>query len=284
MDSTIYSAALWPALLKEVPEKAKPVQLFIKGAPPPADALIVSIVGTRNPSSYGKDAAYEIAIRLARYGIVLASGMALGIDSIVHRAALEAGTPTLAILGSGLDDTVLYPKENIELAKKIIEGGGALISEYEDTQKPELWTFPKRNRIVAGIAKIVIVIEAGEKSGALITARFAAEFGREVMALPGSIFHPQSVGTNALIKEGAAPITSADDVFWALGLEPERTHKKIAPESIEEEEILNVLGEELSLDEIIKRSGIAAHAVLSAMTALEIRGAIKNAGGVYRKM
>ena len=283
MGSTIYSAAKWPALLKEIPKKARPGRLFIKGTPPPKDALIISIVGTRNPTSYGRDAAHEIARELAGRGIILASGLAMGIDSIIHRAALEAGAPTLAVLGSGLNEDVLYPKENLDLAQKIVAGGGALISEYEDAQKPELWTFPQRNRIIAGIAKVVIVIEAGEKSGALITARFAAEFGREVMALPGSIFHSQSAGTNALIKDGASPITSADDVFSALGLDPARKDKKTTPESAEEAKILNILEEELPLDEIIKRTGIGPHAVLSATAALEIRGAVKNSGGLWRK-
>lgn len=287
-EASIYSITKsdphWPLLLNELPEKAPPKSLYIKGTLPPADALVVGVVGTRKPSLYGKDAAAEITRALARRGVVIASGLALGIDSVAHKIALEEDTPTIAILGCGLDPKVLYPKENADLAKKIVEQNGALVSEYEPAQKPELWTFPQRNRIIAGIAKAIIVIEAGEKSGALITARFATDYGRDVYALPGQIYNTQALGTNALIKQGAVPITSPDDVLEALGFpaEERQTPQASTPD---EEKILEALDESESLDEVIKHTRLPASTVLATTTALEIRGMIKNiGGGLYRKI
>lgn len=272
-------------LLEELPERAKPKKLFIKGTLPPPDALIVAIVGTRRPTAYGKDVAEEITRALARKKIVIASGLAIGIDTIAHRTALEEGTPTVAVLGSGLHQEVLYPQENRELAKRIAENGGALVTEYSEDQKPELWTFPQRNRIIAGIAKAVVVVEAGEKSGALITARFATDYGRDVFALPGAITNPLAAGTNALIRRGAYVVTSPDDILEGLGLERnEGSHEQIIA-TPDEEKILNALEEELALDEIIKKTRLGAGTVLASTTALEIRGIIKGiGGGIYRKI
>ncbi len=288
MSSSIYRvdsrSPEWPELLCEIPEKAKPKELFVRGTLPPKDALIVSVVGTRKPTLYGRDSAEEIASTLARRGIIIASGMALGVDTIAHKSALAAGTPTLAILGNGLSEKVTYPRENIALSREIVAAGGALISEYSEDQKPELWTFPQRNRIIAGIAKAVVVIEAGEKSGALITARFAVDYNREVLALPGQIKNSQSQGTNSLIKRGAIPITSPNDILEALGLETEIDKSGVAiAASPDEEKILSVLDEELGLDDIIRRTRLAPHVVLATTTALELRGIIKSSSGIYRR-
>lgn len=276
---------MWPQLLSETPDKAQPQKLYIEGSLPPRDALVVGVVGTRKPTSYGRDVAHEIAFALASHGIVVASGLAIGIDAAAHRAALEAGTPTVAILGSGISRSVLYPPQNRDLADKIIAAGGAIISEYEPDASPEIWTFPARNRIIAGIAHAIIVVEAGEKSGALITARFAAEYGRDVFAVPGAITSDLSRGTNALIKQGAAPILSPDDILEALGIVsvPSRETQN-AKASPDEEKILAVLTEELPINAIIKQTGLAAHIVLAATTELEIRGIIKGTGGgMYRR-
>jgi len=287
MGSSIYRidshSPEWPELLCELPEKARPKELFVRGALPPKDALVVSIVGTRKPTTYGRDMAEDIARTLTLRGIVIASGMALGIDTVAHQTAIATRTPTLAILGNGLSESVIYPKENLALSREIVESGGAIISEYKDDQKPELWTFPQRNRIIAGIAKAVVVIEAGEKSGALITARFATEYNREVFALPGQIKSAKSQGTNALIKQGAIPITSANDILEALGLAPET--EKIERESASEEEqkILDALDEERGLDDIIRQTQLAPHVILAATTALELKGMIKSTSGLYRK-
>lgn len=289
MDATIYSVTprdkKWPALLRELPEKAKPKKLFVKGALPPADALIISIVGTRKPTSYGREIASQIVRALAPFRVVVASGMAIGLDAIAHRTALEEKLPTLAILGCGLDEDVLYPKMNLTLARDIISGGGALISEYEHDKKPELWTFPERNRIIAGIAHALIVVEAGEKSGALITARFALEFGRNVYALPGPIWQSKSHGTNALIKEGATPIITLDDLIEDLGFAREHKEKVADPEATKEEHvILQTLCEDCSIDEIIKKTRMAPDKVLALTTELEIRGLIRGMGGIFRKI
>lgn len=275
----------WPALLREVPEKAKPAQLYIRGRLPEADTLIVAIVGTRHPSAYGKDAAEAIASLLARRRVIIASGMAIGIDTIAHRSALKEGVPTLAVLGCGLEESVLYPKENIELSRAIWRSDGALLSEYPPAQKPELWTFPQRNRIIAGIAKAVIVIEAGAKSGALITARFATEYGREVLALPGPITQAHSQGTNALIKQGATPITKPEDVLEAIGIPEETIRAAPFAGTPEEESVLAALDEALGIDDIIKKTRLPSETVLAAATTLEIAGAIKNiGGGIYRRI
>ena len=290
MVSTIYSierdSDMWPQLLSETPDKAQPQRLYIEGSLPPSDALIVGVVGTRRPTSYGRDVAHEIAFTLASHGIVVASGLAIGIDATAHRAALEAGTPTVAILGSGISRSVLYPPQNRDLADKIIAAGGAIISEYEPDARPEIWTFPARNRIIAGIAHAVIVVEAGEKSGALITARFATEYGRDVFAIPGAITSDASRGTNALIKQGATPILSPNDILEALGIASatarDTQNDNVSPN---EEKILAALTEELPIDSIIKQTGLAAHIVLAATTELEIRGIIKGTGGgMYRRV
>lgn len=285
MYSIEQSSATWPQLLRELPEKAQPELLYVEGTLPPKDALIVGIVGTRKPTSYGKDVAHDVAFALASHGIIIASGLAVGIDTIAHEAALEAGTPTIAILGSGISRSVLYPYQNRNLADKIVAAGGAIISEYESETKPEAWTFPQRNRIIAGIAHTVIVVEAGEKSGALITARFANEYGRNVFAVPGEITSDQSRGTNALIKQGATPLLHSDDVLESLGIESSKLIQgKDEAANDEEKKILEALTEELSIDEIIKLTGLKAHVVLSATTELEIRGMIKGTGnGMYRK-
>ena len=287
MVSTIYSierdSDMWPQLLSETPDKAQPQRLYIEGSLPPSDALIVGVVGTRRPTSYGRDVAHEIAFTLASHGIVVASGLAIGIDATAHRAALEAGTPTVAILGSGISRSVLYPPQNQDLADA---AGGAIISEYEPDARPEIWTFPARNRIIAGIAHAVIVVEAGEKSGALITARFATEYGRDVFAIPGAITSDASRGTNALIKQGATPILSPNDILEALGIASatarDTQNDNVSPN---EEKILAALTEELPIDSIIKQTGLAAHIVLAATTELEIRGIIKGTGGgMYRRV
>ncbi len=289
-EASIYSitrnSEMWPELLGHVPEKAQPKSLFVRGTLPPPDTLIVAIVGTRRPTSYGKDMAEEIAKALCRRKIVIASGMAIGVDSIAHKVAIDEGVPTVAVLGNGLNEAVMYPQENRELSRRICNAGGAVISEYADDQKPELWTFPQRNRIIAGIAKAVVVIEAGKKSGALITARFATEYGRDVFALPGIITNPMAQGTNSLIRRGAYPITSPDDVLEGLGFEPETLTPGVGVEISEAEQtILDALDEELALDEIIKKTRMAASAVLATTASLEIRGIIKSVGGgIYRKV
>lgn len=288
MEPSIYSTLphddCWPVLLSELPPKAIPQKLFAKGTLPASDALIVAVVGSRNPTRYGQDITQEIAGALARRNIVVASGMARGVDTIAHRAALDAGTPTIAVLGSGLSEKVMYPQDNRNLSREIAEKGGAVISEYDNDQKPELWTFPQRNRIIAGIAKAVVVTEASEKSGALITARFALEYGRDVLAVPGQMTSPLSRGTNTLLKHGATPVTSIDDIFEALGLEVEGETENTRDLLPDEKTILEALTEELTTDELIIRTHLAPGAVLATTALLELEGILKNTGGLWRKV
>ncbi|OGZ42651.1 MAG: DNA protecting protein DprA [Candidatus Ryanbacteria bacterium RIFCSPHIGHO2_02_FULL_45_43] len=275
----------WPALLKELPLKDQPKRLYMKGTMPPQDSLLVAIVGTRRPTSYGKSAAYEIAAYLTRLGIVTVSGMAVGIDTVVHKASVENGGKTIAVLGSGLNSDVIYPQINRPLAQKIVERGGCLISEYEPDTQAAKWTFPSRNRIIAGMSKAVVIIEARAKSGALITARLATEYAREVFALPGSIFHSTAEGPNRLIQAGAIPITSPDDIPTVLGIDikksKERDDKTLSPY---ERQIIRILEEPLTLDEIIKKCALPREIVLSSLSRLEIFGVVKSSSeGLYRK-
>jgi DNA processing protein len=287
MESSIYkvehNSPTWPSLLNQVSEKVKPAALNVKGKLPPNDALIVAVVGTRRPSHYGIDVADSITRSLAKKGVVIVSGLAIGIDTIAHKAALAEGTPTLAVVGCGLNNDVMYPKQNVPLAEIICLRGGALISEYENDKNAEVWTFPQRNRIIAGIAHSTIVIEAGEKSGAIITARHALEFGREVFAVPGSIYSSQSVGTNTLIKEGAQPITSADDLFKSLGIEFDNIRIETSINS-EEKKVLQALSSELQLNDLIKITQLSPTKILAAASSLELKGLVKDmGGGIWRK-
>lgn len=276
----------WPELMHQLPEQAKPKQLRYEGDPLPPDTLYVAIVGTRRCTSYGKEAAYDIAFELAKQKIVIVSGLAVGIDTTAHEAALDAGGRTVAVLGSGLDPSILFPAQNRALAARIAQSGGMVISEYEPMLKATLWTFPQRNRIIAGMAKAVVVIEARERSGALITARFATEYNRDLFALPGSIFAETSRGANWLIKQGAFPVSCARDILVALGVAQENIFEQTLDSlSPAEQRAMETLEEPLSLDEIIKRSELPAHEIMTATSMLEIKGLIRNmGGGIYRKI
>lgn len=282
--TTIYPGdKTWPSLLKEIPKKDWPKKLYIRGALPPQDALCIAIVGTRRATSYGREAAREIAFSLARAGIIIVSGMAIGIDSEAHKGCMEAGGKTIAVLGSGVLENVIYPRENRNLARSIVKSGGCLISEYEPDKKPELWTFPQRNRIIAGISKGVVVIEAREKSGALITARLAAEYGRELFALPGSIFQETTRGPHRLLKDGATPVSSPGDILDAFGILPREPAEAMKKISEKEKELLNILTEPLDIDSIIRKSGYQSADVQSLVGLMEIRGIIKKIGNEYYK-
>ena len=276
----------WPVLLKEIPDAARPRTLYIKGTPPPKDALIVAIVGSRHPTTYGAAVTKDIATLLASRGIVVASGLAIGVDGIAHDAALDAQGSTIAVLGSGLDPTVLYPSMHRSLSDRIVKSGGALFSEYAPYAKAAQWTFPERNRIIAGMAHAVIVTEAQEKSGARITAKFALEYGREVFAVPGPITSELSLGTNQLIRNGAIPITRPEDILSVLGIADTPTlqrtdHTECSPVALC---ILETLSEPRTLDDIAARVPHPHHALLVAISELELRGMILSEGSFYRKL
>jgi len=278
----------FPRLLQETP--FPPELLYIKGELPacagrPDENLIhIAVVGTRRCSTYGKEACEKIVSELSEYKIVIVSGLAIGIDTISHKTAISNNMKTVAVLGSGLSDEVLYPRQNLRLSQEIVEHGGCVISEYPYAMKAALHTFPQRNRIVAGLSKGTFVIEAPEKSGALITANFAVDYNRDVFVLPGSIFSENSKGTNNLIKTGANPVTSGEDILRLLGFEIETAEKeKIALSSLEEK-IVSALIEPMPRDELIRKTGLAAKDINPALSILEIRGIIKESGGEIFKL
>jgi len=249
-----------------------------------ADELCLGVVGTRKFSPYGKQTTEQIVKELTRNNLTIASGLALGIDALAHFATLEAGGRTIAVLGSGLDRQNIYPASNRYLAEKIIAEGGQLISEYPCGTQPLRYHFPQRNRIVSGLCVGILVIEAAEKSGAIITSKIALEQNREVFAVPGSIFSTVSVGTNQLIKEGAIPVTCANDVLTALDLSAATFYienKKIIPETDEEKTILSFLNlEARHIDELARLTKLQTSALSSTLMIMEMKGMVRNLGGM----
>lgn len=267
----------YPQRLKHIANP--PFVLYVRGTLTPEDEWAVAVVGTRRPTPYGREVARVIAGELARQGITVVSGLALGIDSEAHQAALEAGGRTIAVLGSGL--RYLYPARNRELARRIVTGG-AVVTEYALDVQPEPANFPPRNRIISGLALGVVVVEAGPTSGALITARFAAEQGREVFAVPGPIFNHASLGPNRLIQEGAKLVTSVDDILEELQLTHITAHQEARttlPTSGVEEQILACLQESpLHVDEIVRRTRLETAQVISTLTLMELKGLVRQVG------
>jgi DNA processing protein len=247
----------------------------------PADDWAVAIVGTRTASPYGREAARAVAGDLARAGVTIISGLARGIDAQAHQAALDAGGRTIAVMGSGLD--VVYPWEHRKLAADITQKG-ALISEYGLGVQPEANNFPARNRIISGLSRGVVVVEAGDQSGALITAGFAAEQGREVFAVPGGIFHRNSRGTNRLIRDGAHPVLSAADVLEALDLTAVTEHvtaQMLFPTDATEALLLERLSEDPThVDEVGLATGLPIATVSSTLALMELKGLVRHVGGM----
>ena len=268
----------YPKLLKEI--KGAPKVLYYRGKLKNKENCF-AIVGTRRYSSYGKQVALEIAGDLAEVGLTIVSGLAPGIDTFVHQATIERNGRTIAVLGAGLDEKSLYPKENIKLARKIIEKGGCLISEYPAGTRGTQFTFPQRNRIVAGLSLGVLVVEAKERSGALITADWAKKYGRKVFAVPGPVHSSNSKGPHKLIKEGAKLVENANDILLELNLpEIKKQSDRIEGETEEENLILSALKEEsLYIDKIIEKTKLTAAAAASTLAILEIKGKVRNLGG-----
>src|SRR5579883_1857465 len=239
MDSKklMLSSSVFPDALRTIP--SAPTQLFAVGAAYEdwADRPRVAIVGSRKVSPYGREITTQLARGLAERGIVVISGLALGVDGLAHRAALDAGGCTVAVLPTPLSD--IYPSSHQQLARHIVKQGGTLYSEYEPGSSIFRTNFIARNRLIAGLAKVVLITEAAEKSGSLHTARFALEQGKDVLAVPGSIYNPMSVGANNLIKAGAMPVTDVADILRALGITEKATKRNARPKgSTPEEQLL----------------------------------------------
>ncbi len=257
-----------------------PFLLYVKGSVETLKSKCFGVVGTRALSEYGKRATPHLSLDLARAGFTIVSGLATGIDTLAHKAALEAGAKTIAVLGTGIDEGALYPQLNLPLARKIVEKGGAVISEYAPGTHGTKFSFPQRNRIISGLSKGVLVVEADHISGAMITAKCALEQNRDVFALPGSIFAKTSEGANDLIKRGAKLVACADDILEEYGLESKKAKKIIRAESPEEEKILTILTDTpMTADDIIRKTGMSAPQVNATLMIMELGKKIKNLGG-----
>lgn len=276
----------FPKPLLEIPQPPK--TLYIRGKLPSEEMTYLAVVGSRKYTSYGKDICQKLIRGLKDYPIVIVSGLAMGIDSIAHRTALETGLTTISFPGSGLDNSVLYPRMNIKLAQEIVDSGGCLISEFKPDSISQLYSFPQRNRLMAGISKAVLIIEAEEKSGTLITARMALDYNRDVLAVPGSAFSSNSDGTNRLIKQGAIPVTTSEDVLLALGFDVEKPkltdREKYADCSKEELKIIELLREPIERDELIRISGMNTAEANALLSIMEIKELIKEELGEIRKI
>lgn len=270
---------LYPPRLKEI-EQPPPV-LYARGEITLDDHYAVAIVGTRRVTPYGRQIAEDLAAFLAGQGITVVSGLARGVDAVAHSAALKAGGRTIAVLGSGVDK--IYPPEHLQIAEKMMKQG-AVVSDYAVGTPPESANFPPRNRIIAGLSMATVVVEAGETSGALITAEFAAEQGREVFAVPGSILAPQSKGTNKLIQQGAHPLLSPQDLTQALNLTRTgdfKAARKAIPADALEAQLLAALGAEpVHVDEIRNATGLPIEKVSATLTLMELKGMVRQVGGM----
>jgi DNA processing protein len=269
----------YPQRLKEIDQP--PPVLYIRGEYLPDDLFAVAIVGTRRVTPYGRQITDELSSFLAANGMTVISGLARGVDAIAHQSALKAGGRTIAVLGSGVDK--IYPPEHRPLAEQMMERG-ALVSDYAPGTPPEASNFPPRNRIISGLSLAVVVVEAGETSGALITAEFAAEQGREVFAVPGSILAPQSKGTNKLIQNGALPLLSVADLMQALDITrvgEQKAARKIMPSDAIEAKLLTVLtNEPLQIDEIRNQSDLPIEKVSATLALMELKGMVRQVGGM----
>ncbi|KKW27041.1 MAG: protecting protein DprA protein [Candidatus Kaiserbacteria bacterium GW2011_GWB1_52_6] len=271
----------YPPLLREIP--GAPKQLYLRGELPPHDHLWLAVVGSRAVSSYGRQVVEHLIEGLRGYPIVIVSGLAYGVDGEAHKAALKAGLTTVAVPGSGLDWNILYPRAHVGLAKEILKAGGALLSEEEPCMKATDYTFPKRNRIMAGLCRATLIVEAREKSGSLITARLAADYNREVLVVPGSIFSAESRGTHQFLRLGATAITSPEDILQVLGITKRDTTDVLRTDlSDDEKRVLIAIAVPLSRDELISELDMEIQDANILLSTMEIKGLIVEELGVVR--
>ena len=275
----------WSANILEMPDAPK--QLYYRGVEPNWNSIFLTVVGSRKYSPYGKEVCEKIISGLEGYDITIVSGLALGIDAIAHNCALNNNLKTMSVPGSGLADKSIYPKSNFPLAQKILKSGGTLLSEYEANQEAAPWTFPQRNRIMAALAKVTLVVEATEKSGTLITARLALDYNREVATIPNSIFSLYSKGSNQLLQDGASPITSSQDLLQILGFDKDDQQGSLALNfencSTEEKQILEKLAKtDYSKDELIQELDMRTTQINILLSSMEIKGLIQESLGKFK--
>ena len=269
----------YPSLLKKI--KNPPRVLYYIGQLPKKKENCFAIVGTRMASVYGKQVTFDFAQDLAEAGLIIVSGFAPGIDTFAHQATVERKKRTIAVLGTGLDKKSIYPKSNLKLFEEILKNNGCLISEYPPGTRGTQFTFPQRNRIIAGISLGVLIVEAKEKSGSLITANYAFEQKKKVFAIPGSIYSLNSKGCHYLIKKGAKLAENANDILKELKIKNlSKKESQNNEETAEEILILSILREgALNIEKIIEKTKLPASTVASSLAILEIKGKIRNLGG-----
>ncbi|MFN2140302.1 MAG: DNA-processing protein DprA [Candidatus Promineifilaceae bacterium] len=271
----------YPHYLREV--DSPPPLLYVVGSLEDIDRWAVAVVGTRRVTAYGRQVTQELVSGLVRSGVTIVSGLARGIDAIAHKAALDHGGRTIAVLGSGPDN--IYPPEHRDLARQIVRGHGAVISDYPLGTQPDAKNFPPRNRIISGLSLGVVVVEAGARSGASITAQFALEQGREVFAVPGNVNRPASQGTNRLIQQGTAKlVTNANDILEELNLTMVFEHSAVQqalPDTAEEAALFEYLSAEpVHVDALSRATGLSSQEVSSTLTLLELKGIVRQVGGM----
>lgn len=279
----------FPQALLEIPQPPK--ELWICGDWPEIveDQVYLCVVGSRRFTSYGKEVCEKIIDGLKGYPVVIVSGFCLGIDTIAHKRAMKNNLCTMAFPGSGLSSQAIYPKTNAHMIEEIVESGGCFVSEFAPNFKAAPWSFPMRNRLMAGLCKATLIIEAQEKSGTLITARLTTEYNRDVLAVPGSIFSPSSKGTNKLLRQGATPVTCAEDVLEALGFDlpedenvEEKQMRLFADLSPEEKMVIDLLREPIERDDLIRAMGMTTQNANAILSIMEIKGLIKEELGEIR--
>lgn len=275
-----------PPLLHEIPQV--PESLNYRGVLPHDGMKLLAVVGSRKYSTYGKQVIEHLISGLKGFDVGIVSGLALGVDSLSHEAALRHGLYTLAVPGSGIDDKVIYPARHKGLAKQILENNGGLLSEFAPTFTATRWSFTQRNRIMAGISHATLLIEATEKSGTLITARMATDYNRELLVVPGNIFSSNCAGTHQFLKLGATPVTHAHDILYALGIDPEQGPQKALPFvdlsalSPSEKTILEALHEPTDTDTLIRASKLPPHEANALLMQMEMKGLITSENHQYR--
>lgn len=270
----------YPAGLKEIP--GPPASLYLRGQMPESGTKFLAVVGSRALSPYGKAACEKLISGLSGHPISIVSGLALGADAVAHEAALAANLHTVAVLGSGISDRAISPRTNYPLAKRILDAGGALLSENPPEHTPFPSDFPKRNRIVAGIADAVLIVEAGERSGTLITARLAGEYGRDLMCIPHRITDPGGYGANLFIRLGAALVTESAHILEVLGL----SETKSADDELlskDEATLLSLIKSPAPKDAVIRKSGLSDTDALTALVTLEMKGLAEEKYGTWRR-
>jgi DNA processing protein len=283
MDDTLQrlSPSEFPPLLTEIPDSPK--QLYVRGALPSTDRAWLAVVGSRTMTPYGKQACEHLIGGLAGYPIVIVSGLAFGVDAHAHRCALDAGLPTVGVPGSGLGWNTLYPKSNASLAREIVASGGALLSEFEPELKATDWTFPRRNRVMAGLCRATLIIEAKEQSGSLITAKLTADYNRELLVVPGSIFSAESRGTHQFLRLGATAVTSAADILQALGITQEASNALSRNDLSDEElRVVELVASPIPRDELIRELEMPASEANVLLSMMELKGVIVEELGVVR--